>query len=206
MSEEGKLQKVRGTRKVYLRAAYSKERQITYITDSFEPNNETLVIQLTALKNNYQEKFNKIKELDNEIINLLKPEESEKELEKIIPREDNFLLIFAKLDRVLSKVPPVESFSTLSVKEHNNEARNSSKPVKVKLHELVIKKFNGNILEWQSFWDQFSLAIHQKDYISDIDKCNYLNSFLCDSVSATIQSLSLTSENYHEAIEMLQER
>ena len=206
MSEEGKLQKVRGTRKVYLRAAYSKERQITYITDSFEPNNETLVIQLTALKNNYQEKFNKIKELDNEIINLLKPEESEKELEEIIPREDNFLLIFAKLDRALSKVPPIESISTLSVKEHTNETRNSSKPVKVKLPELVIKKFNGNILEWQSFWDQFSLAIHQKDYISDIDKCNYLNSFLCDSVSATIQSLSLTSENYHEAIEMLQER
>ena len=206
MSEEGKLQKVMGTRKVYLRAAYSKERQITYITDSFEPNNETLVIQLTALKNNYQEKFNKIKELDNEIINLLKPEESEKELEEIIPREDNFLLIFAKLDRTLSKVPPIESFSTLSVKEHTNEARNSSKPVKVKLPELVIKKFNRNILEWQSFWDQFSLAIHQKDYISDIDKCKYLNSFLCDSVSAAIQSLSLTSENYHEAIEMLQER
>ena len=195
-----------GTRKVYLRAAYSKERQITYITDSFEPNNETLVIQLTALKNNYQEKFNKIKELDNEIINLLKPEESEKELEEIIPREDNFLLIFAKLDRALSKVPPIESFSTLSVKEHTNEARNSSKPVKVKLPELVIKKFNRNILEWQSFWAQFSLAIHQKDYISDINKCKYLNSFLCDSVSATIQSLSLTSENYHEAIEMLQER
>ena len=108
---------------------------------------------------------------------MLKPEESEKELEEIIPREYNFLLIFAKLDRSLSKVPPVESFSTLSVKEHTNEARNSSKPVKVKLPKLVIKKFNGNILEWQFFWDQFSSAIHQKDYISDIDKFNYLNYF-----------------------------
>ena len=50
---------------------------------------------------------------------MLKPEESEKELEEIIPREDSFLLIFVKLDQTLSKVPPVESFSTLSVKEHN---------------------------------------------------------------------------------------
>ena len=33
-----------------------------------------------------------------------------------------------------------------------------------------------------------------------------MNSFLCDSVRATIRSLSLTSENYHQAIEMLQER
>ena len=82
----------------------------------------------------------------------------------------------------MSKVPPIESFSTLSVKEHNNETRNSSKPVKVKPPELVIKKLNGNILEWRSFWDQFSPAIHQKDYISGIDKFNFLNSFLCDSV------------------------
>ena len=50
-----------------------------------------------------------------------------------------FLLIFAKLDRALSKVPPIESISTLSVKEHTNETRNSSKPVKVKLPELLIK-------------------------------------------------------------------
>ena len=137
---------------------------------------------------------------------MLKPEESEKELEEIILREDSFLLIFAKLDRALSKVPPIESFSTLSVKEHTDETRNSSNPVKIKLPELVIKKFSGNILEWQSFWDQFSSEIHQKDYISDIDTFNYLNSFFCDSVSATIRSLSLTSENYHPAIEMLHER
>ena len=72
--------------KVYLRAANNIERQITDITDSFESNNETLVIQLTALKNSYQENFNKTKEIDNEIINLLKPEESEKKLEEIILR------------------------------------------------------------------------------------------------------------------------
>ena len=69
MSEKGKLQKLRGTRKVYLGAANNTERQITEITDSFDPNNETLEIQLTALKSSYQEKFNKIKGLDNEIIN-----------------------------------------------------------------------------------------------------------------------------------------
>ena len=84
-------------------------------------------------------------------------------------KKNYYLLTLAKLDRALSKVPPIESFSTLSVKEHTNETRNSSKPVKVKLPELVIKKFSGNILEWQSFWDQFSSEIHQKDYISDID-------------------------------------
>ena len=83
MSEEGKLQKLRGTRKAYLRAANNTEKQITEITDSFVPNNETWVIQLTALKSSYQENFNKIKKFNNQIINLLKPEENEKELEEI---------------------------------------------------------------------------------------------------------------------------
>ena len=98
MSQEGKLHRLRGTCTVYLQAANNTGRQITDITDSFDPSNETLITQLTAFKNSYQEKFNKIKELDNEIINLLKSEESEKELEEIMPREDSFSLRFAKLD------------------------------------------------------------------------------------------------------------
>ena len=36
-----------------------------------------------ALKSSYHEKFSKIKQLNNKIINLLKPEKSEKELEEI---------------------------------------------------------------------------------------------------------------------------
>ena len=172
MSEEGKLQKLRGTREVYLRVANNTESQIT---DSFNPSNKMLVIQFKAFKNSYPENFNKIKELDNELIYLLKPKESEKELQEIIASEDGFLLLFAKLDQTLRKIPPIESFSTLSVTKHTNENRNSSKPVKVKLPELVNKKFNGYILERQSFRDQFSSAIHQKDYISDIDQFNYLN-------------------------------
>ena len=68
---------------------------------------------------------------------------------------------------------------------------------------MEIKKFNGNILEWQSFWDQFSSAIHNKENISNIGKFTYLKSFLCDSANHTISGLTLTSENYCQAIELL---
>ena len=97
MSDECKLQKVKGIREVDLQVANNTERQITDITDGFDPCNETLVMQLTAFKSSYQEEFNKIKELNNEIIHLLKPKESEKELEEIISSEDSFLLLFPKL-------------------------------------------------------------------------------------------------------------
>ena len=75
----------------------SHELPNDHITDGFDPSNETLVMQLTAFKSSYQEEFNKIKELDNEIIHLLKPKESEKELEEIISSGDSFLLIFPKI-------------------------------------------------------------------------------------------------------------
>ena len=53
MLEEGKLQKLRGT-KVYLQAASTTEKLIMDIINSFDPSNETLVTELTALKNKIQ--------------------------------------------------------------------------------------------------------------------------------------------------------
>ena len=44
--------------------------------------------------------------------------------------------------------------------------------------QINVDKFNGNILKWQVFWDQFNSAIHTKTNISDIDQFSYLKSFL----------------------------
>ena len=124
-------------------------------------NNNLAKHRPSYLKNRLSNNNDLFNEYDKIIKDYIK-EDIEKNWRKL-SREDCFLLAFAKLDRALSKVPPTESFSELSVTEHTSETRNSSKPVKVKLPELVIKKFNGNIVDWQSFWDQFSSAIHQKD-------------------------------------------
>ena len=50
-------------------------------------------------------KFSKIKELDDKILNLLKPEEKEIELEEITYRDDKIMFTIAKLDRNLNKIP-----------------------------------------------------------------------------------------------------
>ena len=66
--------------------------------------------------------------------------------------------------------------------------------------------FNGDVANWPSFWDQYDSAIHQKQNISDIDKFTYLKSYLCDSANSVISGLTLTSENYKEAIDFLRQR
>ena len=157
------------------------------------------MIKLTAFKHSFHEKFNKIKELDNKILNLLKPEETENKLEEIIYRGDKIMFTIAKLDRNLNKIP-----SAVSVRAPSDSTTEpSASDIKVRLPKLEINKFNGNILEWPSFWDQFSSAIHKKENISNIDKFTYLKSFLCDSANHTISGLMLTLENYCQAIELL---
>ena len=99
----------------------------------------------------------------------------------------------------MNKIPSTVSLCAPPV----STTESSASDIKVRLPKLEIKKFYGNILEWQSFWDQFSSAIHNKENISNIDKFTYLKSFLCDSANHTISGLMLTSENYCQAIELL---
>ena len=118
----------------------------------------------------------------------------------------------------MNKVPkePIEpsrvmSSSNPSLLLHNPEVKvklpklEISK-VKVKLPKLEISKFDGDIINFRGFWDQFNSAIHSNDSINDIDKFCYLKSFLCDSAKSCISGLSLLSANYFKVIELLKQR
>ena len=74
-----------------------------------------------------------------------------------------------------------------------------------KLSNLKIQKFYGKIIKWQTFWDQFESSIDSQENITDIDKFGYLRNLLCDSARETISGLTLTSENYKNAIQLLRD-
>ena len=67
-------------------------------------------------------------------------------------------------------------------------------------------EFTGEPLDWQGFWDQYKVSIHNSVSISDIDKFNYLKGCLRGEALAAILGLTLTSENYNEAIQVLKDR
>ena len=48
--------------------------------------------------------------------------------------------------------------------------------------------------------------IHENDSLNEINKFAYLKSFLYDSTKLRISGLSLSSENYKEAIDLLKQR
>ena len=55
-----------------------------------------------------------------------------------------------------------------------------------------------------TFWDQFNSSIHSNEDISDVNKFNYLHSFICDEAREMISRLVPTSSNYKTAVDILQ--
>ena len=87
----------------------------------------------------------------------------------------------------------------------NASSMNSSSN-NAKLPKLSIKPFSENPLEYQSFGDSFEAAIDSNGYINDVVKFNYLKSFLKSQALFAVESLSLTTENYKEAVAILEKR
>lgn len=77
----------------------------------------------------------------------------------------------------------------------------------VKLPKLDVPSFNGNILNWQTFWEQFCISIHERSHLSDAEKLVYLRQALKDGTArSTIEGLSRSGEHYKEAIDYLKDR
>ena len=77
----------------------------------------------------------------------------------------------------------------------------------VRLPKLKVPTFDGDILRWQTFWEQFQVAIHDRCDISDTQKLVYLRHSLKDgTVKNATEGLSRSSEHYTVAVECLKSR
>ena len=77
----------------------------------------------------------------------------------------------------------------------------------VKLPKLEAPTFDGKLINWISFWQQFDVAIHSRSTLSDVEKLAYLRNSLKDgSAKGIIEGLSTSGDFYAEAIETLKAR
>ena len=100
-----------------------------------------------------------------------------------------------------------EKFKELSGDSGNKSAAHVSSfsMTDVKLTKLNLPVFNGDVLQWQSFWDQFVAAVDSTD-LPDVSKFSYLRASLEGEPKAAIQGLSLTSAHYASACKILKDR
>ena len=86
----------------------------------------------------------------------------------------------------------------------SSPSSDSSNNKGVKLQKLDVPTFDGNILNWKCFWEQFCISVHDRPNLSEVEKLVYLCHALKDgSVKHAIEGLSRCDEHYMEAIDCL---
>ena len=67
--------------------------------------------------------------------------------------------------------------------------------------------FDGDILSWTRFWEQFSISVHGRKSLTDAEKLVYLQQAIKKGTAkSTIEGLTQTGENYEEAVSCLKSR
>ena len=86
--------------------------------------------------------------------------------------------------------------------QHGSVSVDESKGVK--LPKLEVPMFDGNLLNWKTFWEQFCVSVHSRTNISDAEKL--VQALKDGKAKHTIEGLSRTGDQYNEAVECLQQR
>ena len=136
-----------------------------------------------------------LKQLDSEILELIKEEDIENSVVENGKFASRHRVVIAKIDSKLRENTPTTEHVAPTTKSRT-----------VKLPYLQLQKFGGNPTDWGAFWDSFSSAIHNSEDLDNVQKFNYLKSYLYGNAARALDGLAATSENYAEAVEMLCDR
>lgn len=76
----------------------------------------------------------------------------------------------------------------------------------VRLPKIFIKTFTGEPTSWQQFHDTFLATVHKNSQLSNIEKFSYLKGYLGGEAEKCVEGITVTEENYEEALKVLKER
>ena len=77
----------------------------------------------------------------------------------------------------------------------------------VNLPKIDVPTFDGKLLHWNTFWEQFDVAVNSKSCLSDAEKLVYLQHALKGGqAKQAIEGLSRSGDQYAEAVLCLKER
>ena len=123
--------------------------------------------------------------------------DDEKEMEDVITEFHNF--------RSKINTTKIQAKKFLNQNRETDSDSIVSQKTPARLPKINLPIFKGDVTEWNTFFDQFKVLIHETE-LPDISKFTYLQASLRDEAKAVIQGLAITSLNYQIAINALQER
>ncbi|XP_065091455.1 uncharacterized protein LOC135712392 [Ochlerotatus camptorhynchus] len=107
---------------------------------------------------------------------------------------------------LMDKIKELQKPQALEQSIRAGEGSTSATIDHVRLPQIKLHTFNGNIDEWLSFRDLFMSLIHWKAELPEVEKLHYLKGCLQGEAKALIEPLSITAANYQVAWDMLLKR
>ena len=104
--------------------------------------------QLARIRLSLQEKLSILKELDSEVVDLVKEEEVAHEIEQVDVYMEDIYDAIAKLEQLSLKNTTVPYAGPPPSRDPASES-------KVRLPKLTIQPFRGELITWTTFWDSF---------------------------------------------------
>ena len=198
--------KVRGGHRGYVTKILTKCKEVLSGSTCIDP---ALIKKLKEWKINLNERLDLLKELDNEILDLIPAEKDiEHEIDSagVFRESIHVYEVIVHIDEVLEEY---ESKKVNVLSEGSLRQGAQAKVISVattKLPKLVLKKFNGPLTSWQEFYDAFNSSVHKNSSLSDVDHFNHLHNLVEGPAYSTIAGLQLTGANYKAALNLLKQR
>ncbi|GFY67219.1 uncharacterized protein TNIN_228181 [Trichonephila inaurata madagascariensis] len=146
------------------------------------------------------DKEKQLENFDKDITILTNMYDLEKEIEKQQDYQDSTITCKVRDNKILNKR------ETESKNTPNASSRSEQQFSSLKLPQLQIPQFDGNILKFSDFFAQFETAIHNTSNLSDVEKFNYLNSYLTHETEIAIRGLTLSANKYRIAFNIIKEQ
>ncbi|GFV11523.1 uncharacterized protein TNCV_975151 [Trichonephila clavipes] len=148
------------------------------------------------------DKEKQLENVDKDITILTNMDDLEKEIEKQQEYRASIITCKVRANKILNK-RETESRNTLITSSRSEQQFSSLKLLNCKSHNLteIFLKFSDFFAH-----TQFETAIHSNSNLSDVEKFNYLKSYLIDEAKIAIRGLTLSANNYTIALNIIKER
>lgn len=88
----------------------------------------------------------------------------------------------------------------------SNDSNFASSKDEVKLPKIQLPTFNGEVLKWTTFWQQFESCVDSKSDLASVVKFSYLVGQLKGDAKTVLDGLPVTNENYEAAKKIVKNR
>ncbi|KAK3892369.1 hypothetical protein Pcinc_003777 [Petrolisthes cinctipes] len=151
--------------------------------------------ELVEVLEEFDKRLTRLEEVQSDIELELRPEALDEYLDKADEarqRAKHMRLLCADKLKELTVGDKVDSVSTIA-------------SLHARLPKLELPRFDGDLKQWQSFWEQFSSHIDNTE-LPTISKLTYLLSLLDGTAKDMVEGVPHTSTSYRTVIDLLKQR